>query len=434
MKSTSYLVILLLLTIGSTLSAQTPSAESTFPDLDAIGRTCDGFRKNQEYAEAAQLYFATAERLQSSELYVYAAWQFGLANNEIAALQAINRSIDRGMCNPYILKSYQLEKVGIGSPLRKEVDRRLDSIQQSLKKISHFDMVTTPLTEFWPYFNQARHDKPNAATYFETYIKKGSTAIKDYYHIRYENTRNMVQQMIEKTPDHYVYTEQFYKNAGLKNVKKKMYNMMVKLSKIYPQAVYPKVYLVPGILTGNGTQTELGLFIGAEMFVHSATLPTTGLTNWQRANVAPLADMIYVTIHELMHFQQSYKDDLYKDKLIGKTIEEGVCDFLVELVSTKTTLAKSRLDNIAYLNDPEKMKWICNEFKRDMYTSNLGLWMYNGGAIHDRPSDLAYTMGYLICKSFYENSTNKKEAVQELLQTADFRKIINGSAYAFLLN
>lgn len=66
-----------------------------------------------------------------------------------------------------------------------------------------------------------------------------------------------------------------------------------------------------------------------------------------------------------------------------------------------------------------------------MYSSNLGLWMYNGGAIHDRPSDLAYTMGYLICKSFYEKSANKKEAVQALLQTAYFTKIIKGSAYAF---
>lgn len=434
MKPTYYLALIFALSLCKGLSAQTASAVSTLPDLDLIGRTCDAYRKNNEYAKAANLYFETAEKLQSSELYVYAAWQYGLADDAMAALQAINKSIDRGMCNPYILKSYQLEEAGVGSPLRREVDRRLDSLQQSLKKISHFDIVTTPLTDFWPYFNQAMHDKNKASTYFETYIKKGGTAVKDYYHIRYENANNMVQQMIDKTPTHYQYTENFYKTTGLKAVKKKMFDMMVKFSKIYPDAVYPKVYLVAGILTGNGTQTELGLFIGAEMFVESPTLPTQGLSDWQRDNIAPLADMIYVTIHELMHFQQSYKDDQYKDKLLGKTIEEGVCDFLVELVSSKATLAKSRRDNIAYLEKPENMKRIGEAFKKDRYTSDLALWMYNGGAIQDRPSDLAYTMGYLICKSYYVQSSDKKAAVKEMLQTDDFRKIIRGSTYAYLLD
>lgn len=432
MKPISLLFILWIMSYG--VYAQTNTSATSLPDLDLIGRKCDALRKNKEHAKAADLYFETANKLKSSELYVYAAWQYGIAANTAAALQSINRAIDNGMCNPYILKSYDLEEAEVGTALRRTVDRRLDSIQQSIKKIKHFEIVTSPLTDFWPYFNQAMQDKQHAPVYFEEYIKNGSSAVKDYYHIRYENAQNMAQQMIETTPAHYQYTADFYNKVGLKDLQKKMSAMMVKLAKIYPQAVYPKVYLVPGILTGNGTQTELGLFIGAEMFVDSPTLPKEGLTEWQRDNIAPLSDMIYVTIHELMHFQQAYKDDVYKDKLIGKTIEEGVCDFLVELVSTKETLAKSRLDNIAYLQDPEKMKWICDEFKRDMYTSNLGLWMYNGGAIKDRPSDLAYTLGYLICKSYYENSTNKKKAVQELLRTDNFSKIIQGSDYAFLLN
>jgi len=434
MKPNYNLILLCILFFSQSIHAQTTAEKSSLPDLDHIGRTCDTFRKNKEYAKAADLYLETAEKLSSSELFIYASWQYGLASNPSAALHAINRSIDNGMCNPYILKSYQLEEAALGTLLRQEVDRRLDSIQQSLKKISHFDIVSTPLNDFWPYFNKAIQDKEHANLYMEEYIRNGSTAVKDYYHIRYENPQNMVQQMIEKTPDHYIYTENFYKTVGLKTVKKKMNNMIVKLSKIFPQAVYPKVYLVPGILTGNGTQTELGLFIGAEMFVNSPQLSTKGLTDWQRDNIAPLNDMIYVTIHELMHFQQSYKDDTYGELLLGKTIEEGVCDFLVELVSNKQTLAKSRLDNINYLNNPEKMEWICAEFKRDMYGTDLSRWMYNGGAIQDRPSDLGYTLGYLICKSFYEKSANKKMAVQELLQTNDFRNIIKNSDYSFLLD
>lgn len=130
-----------------------------------------------------------------------------------------------------------------------------------------------------------------------------------------------------------------------------------------------------------------------------------------------------------MHFQQSYKDVENSETLLGKVIREGVCDYLVELTSDKKTLSSGRLKTIAYLDDPTKLKFILSEFKRDMYSKNLSNWMYNGGAIKDRPSDLGYALGYKICKSYYERSKDKKAAIFELLNTDDFKKILNGSQY-----
>ena len=59
--------------------------------------------------------------------------------------------------------------------------------------------------------------------------------------------------------------------------------------------------------------------------------------------------------------------------------------------------------------------------------------MHNGGGIQDRPSNLGYTMGFLICKSYYENSTDKGEAIYELLNTDNFKKIIEGSEFSYIL-
>jgi hypothetical protein len=59
--------------------------------------------------------------------------------------------------------------------------------------------------------------------------------------------------------------------------------------------------------------------------------------------------------------------------------------------------------------------------------------MHNGGAIKDRPSNLGYTMGFLISKSYYEKSSDKKKAVFELLNTNNFKIIIQESDFKEIL-
>ena len=58
-------------------------------DIGAIGYQCDALRAESKYDQSAQLYFKTGERNQSSELFVYAAWQFGMAKQIDSALIAI---------------------------------------------------------------------------------------------------------------------------------------------------------------------------------------------------------------------------------------------------------------------------------------------------------------------------------------------------------
>jgi hypothetical protein len=130
-----------------------------------------------------------------------------------------------------------------------------------------------------------------------------------------------------------------------------------------------------------------------------------------------------------MHFQQNYGDDTEKELVFYKIIEEGVCDFLVEL-SKGVPLENEQL---LYLSEPVKMAQILKELQEEFFSEDLSKWMYNGGAIEDRPSDLGYALGYLIAKSFYENSQDKGKAISELLTTNDMRFIYLNSDFAFLL-
>ena len=98
-----------------------------------------------------------------------------------------------------------------------------------------------------------------------------------------------------------------------------------------------------------------------------------------------------------------------------------------------TGILPIRRSNIQYLADPQNMQFVLDELKKDIYGHDLRNWMYNGGYIKDRPPDLGYAIGYLICKSYYERSEDKKAAIYELLNTANFKVIIESSEFSSVL-
>ncbi|WP_282122509.1 DUF2268 domain-containing putative Zn-dependent protease [Algibacter mikhailovii] len=162
-------------------------------------------------------------------------------------------------------------------------------------------------------------------------------------------------------------------------------------------------------------------------------MPLKNLSEWQLSTITEYSNMKYDLVHELMHFQQSYSDFENSALLLGKLIEEGVCDFLVSLLTENNQVSPGVQRNLDYLQIDSNYTFVMHELKRDIYGQDLSKWMHNGGAITDRPSNLGYTMGFLICKSFYENSTNKKQAIFELLNTNNFKKIIESSDFKELL-
>ena len=166
------------------------------------------------------------------------------------------------------------------------------------------------------------------------------------------------------------------------------------------------------------------------MYGRSETMPTDGLNEWQKGSIMKFSDLPGLTLHELMHFQQSYQDTKHNESVLMQIIGEGVCDFLVELSSGN----KLENDNLKYLEVPENRDFILSELRNDLFSTDNSKWLYNGGSIEDRPHDLGYTMGYLISKSYYNNQEDKKNAIYELLNTDDVVSILKGSDYAFLLD
>ncbi|NME72545.1 hypothetical protein [Flammeovirga aprica] len=425
-----YLIFLFSLIFSCQKADQT---SCDLPDLERIGIQCDTFREKGKNAKAAHLYFKAGQQNQSSELFVYAAWQFGEANLADSALLAVKESIKYGLSSPYILEKLGLEKLTRDHNMREELDSLLYQIELQQNNVSNFEIVTAPVDRFWKYFDQALTDTLNGRIYLSNYICEGSFALKDYYHIRYENADKMYKVMIEKNPNYYLYLRKHISQEKLHNVAQEATQMMQKFAVLYPKAVFPKTYIVPDLINGSGTLTESSLYIGVDMFAKSDSMPKENLNDWQISTITEFENMKFDLVHELMHFQQSYADFEGKENLYGKLIEEGSCDFLVSLLTEDGEVSPGVQRNLDYLSVPKNYDFVMSELKRDIYSKDLSKWMHNGGAIKDRPSNLGYTMGFLICKSYYENANDKREAVKKILTTDDFKEIILGSDYKGIL-
>ncbi len=429
MKRLSWTVPVLLGTLLLAGCAGEPDRGHYLPDIGSI---------DEDYAEidslgaydrlGYRLYHANRD-LQASELYVQAAYLFHQAGKTDSLAYLLNRAIDAGMANPKILEKFTGLLPDLEQADWKRLRKRLDSIDKSLAEVDHFELRMESMEAFWPYLERALADTSQAREAFREFIFNGPRELRDYYVVRYYNLDNMYGQMINGSPEYYRYLKRHFDPDSLEALKTLTRSWMAHFKEIYPQAVFPNVYVVPGILNSGGTLTEMGLFVGGDMYGAGPDAPLQELTDWQRGALQPFSDMPGIALHELMHFQQNYGDDPRRELVMQKVIEEGVCDFLVELVSGRIN-ADSRLD---YLRDSVNRERIYTDLRRELQGEDLTLWMYNGNSITDRPPDLGYTIGYLVSKSYYERQEDKQAAIYQLLNTENIREIWEGSEYAFLL-
>ena len=430
-KPYGVLVIVFIITINifSCKEKEIAIKDLYLPDLNELFQDYDQLDSTKAYASFAEKLIDANRDLQSSEIFIEAASLHHQAGNDEKVAHLLNIAIDNGMANPKILSKFQNLSLDREKDAVKHLYRRLDSIQKKLQDVSHFSMEMESMNTFWNYFERAKKDTSNARAILKEFIFEGPMELRDFYAVRYNNIDNMYGQMINGAPNYYTYLKQQFNSDSLIALKSKTTHWMQNFKNIYPQAVFPKVYVVPGILNSGGTATEIGMFVGGDMYGRSENMPTDGLSDWQKGAIMKFADMPKLTIHELMHFQQNYGDTVNSEKVIGSIIGEGVCDFLVELCSGEIL----KNNNLTYLEDPVNNAKILADLKSDLFTNDVSRWLYNGD-IEDRPYDLGYTMGYLITKSYYYNQKDKKKAITELLNTNDFTSILKGSAYANLLN
>lgn len=425
----SYGLLGILAALLAACSEGSREAGPYLPDMNALFLEYNRLDSLGRYADLGDLLLAENRDLRASELYLAAARAYQQGGKTDSVVAMLHRAIDAGMANPKILDKFDALELPVSDPALGRLYDRLDSIAGALKRVANFDLEMGSMAAFWPYFDRALADTAQARTQLQAFILNGTPELRDYYVIRYGSINQMYGQMINAAPGYYRYLEGQFNPDSVRSMKALTARWMETFQAAYGEAVFPKVFVVPGILNSGGTASEMGMFLGGDMYGKSPGMPTEELNDWQRNAIMEVTDLPRLTLHELMHFQQNYRDEAHGETLLAGVIGEGVCDFLAELSSG----IPLQNENLRFLENPDNHRRIFADLQVELLGPDISKWLYNGEGVEDRPHDLGYTVGYLITKTYYKNHSNKPVAVWELLNTDDFTSIVRGSDYAYLL-
>lgn len=280
-------------------------------------------------------------------------------------------------------------------------------------------LVTTDVQNFWRAYDLAeRTAKGDTARrqqiYRDTYFEKASPGLQDYYAYKIHSIDAFVQTH-DKLPRFYAAIRP--NTLQVEKQKPQMMQSFANFKEIYSEAKFPPVYFVIGRFSSGGTASNNGLILGLDQDCRTPNVPTDELSLWQRNNFTDLKALPHVVAHELIHFQQA---GLAADTtLLRAVLVEGMADFLGELISGK--VANPRL--AVYAKGREKQIWA--DFKKEMHLDRARNWIANGGQeTADKPADLGYWVGYFVCKAYYDQASDKKKAVYEMLNIKDYRAFL----------
>lgn len=273
-------------------------------------------------------------------------------------------------------------------------------------------LITSDVRNFWRAYDLAKKDTAHRLDIYEKYYTdQGTPGLQEYFQFKVGS----MQAFIKGHDQHPKFYASIRKNTmHVEAQKPQMLASFVKFKELYPEAQFPDLYFIIGAFSSGGGSGYNGLLIGLDMRVRTPDIPTGELSLWQRNNFTDLSALPHTVAHELIHFNQGGMAG--DTTLLHAVLVEGMADFIGELISGKTS--NERLH--AWAKGREKQIWA--DFEKELYLNRARNWIANSDQeTADKPADLGYWVGYQICKAYYDKSTDKKQAIAEMLHIKDYR-------------
>ena len=353
--------------------------------------------KQEDYYDAACCY-ALSAKADSAMLLLKLAVKYGYDN------------LDHMKEDSDLTSLHQRED---WSKLLSTIHPRLRSSQDPLKA----QLITTDVKNFWKAYDKAQKDTAHRYDiYRKYYIDPGTPGLQEYFTLKVGSLKSFVRIHDKLTRFYAAIREN---TNAVDEQKPLMTASFVKFKELYPIANFPDVYFIIGAFSSAGTSTGNGLLIGLDQVVRTPDTPTDELTLWQQNNLNNLKTLHNTVAHELIHFNQKMADDT---TLLCAVLIEGMADFIGELISGKTPNERLHI----WAKGKEKKIWA--DFEKEMYLNRARNWIANSNQeTADHPSDLGYWVGYQICKAYYDQSADKKQAIADMLHIKDYRSFYQQS-------
>ncbi|WET49758.1 Ig-like domain-containing protein [Chryseobacterium indologenes] len=265
-------------------------------------------------------------------------------------------------------------------------------------------IISTDIDNFWTAYDSIQKNKNNKSEILETlFLNKKTDGLRSFMEIK-KFGKDDYLRVIEKYPQ---FWNSIRPNTLIDSKKIKTVNHALrKLGKLYPNNSKGNIYYTIGALKSGGTTNNEDLLLGVEKITGNTS---TVVSEFENENLRKMflftnpSQLQQVTVHEFIHTFQ--KDG--EVNVLSKAIKEGSCDFIAELALNKKFTAQ-------YLDYGFKnYETLKSEFKKEMFSKKFENWFYNNNANHP---DLGYFVGYVISKKYYENSTDKRAAVKNIIE------------------
>ncbi len=268
-------------------------------------------------------------------------------------------------------------------------------------------IFTTDIDNFWIAYDSVKTTTDTAKQkefIQKLYLDKATSGLKDFIIVREHSAKRHLDNILN-FPKFWVSLRPH--TTEIKSYTKDIENLMLRYKILYPAFKQPDVFFTIGCLNSGGTTTSNKILIGSEIAASDSTVDASEVGSWLRGVFRYNTSVVSMLAHEMTHTQQKGKRN---SNLLGSCIKEGACDFIAELLLDK----QLQSPYMTYGKANEKSLW--ELFKKDKYGQETKDWLYNGGQTQKGKADLGYFIGYVICKSYYNNSKNKTTALKKIIE------------------
>ena len=270
--------------------------------------------------------------------------------------------------------------------------------------------VATDIDNFWVAYKKINSTKDSVLQYQylkELYVDKGTAGLNSLREVRRYTDKEYVDAILNYP--------KFWASIKANTLKvKQSYPEIAadieKLRKAYPSLTPSTIYFSMGVFRTGGTTQANRVLIGCELSLADKKTITNELPAWRQPFYKlynPLADLALLCTHEYIHTQQKEM----VDNLQCNALREGIAEYISCLVTNKPSNTPSFEFGRA---NEERVK---QKFIEDLFLpERMYSWMWGENRNEFKVRDLGYYIGYRICENYYQQATNKEQAIKDLIE------------------
>ncbi|MEI6091607.1 MAG: DUF2268 domain-containing putative Zn-dependent protease [bacterium] len=424
----------------------------------AFGQTSKNIEFNKEYTnvnidKSQDLNYVL--KLDKGSLYSISVFQQGIdiklvltdeSGKQILEHDSPNgqNGFERFECTPAETKKFNLKIVRLeqkGNPesgqvtiqIKKFTKRELqlrERIKKELETENQKTVITADIDHFWEAFDNLKNCKSSIDSinsFQSLYLDRATDGLIDFIAARQFSAEKFVDAVRGFPKFYNSVRENTYK---VKNAVPLIEEIVAKFQQIYPNFKPSKICFAIGLINTGGTVSDKFLLIGTEVTTATKYNDLSEFNGSVYSKYLASGDSVVQKIknmvaHEYVHTQQTkpYDENSIGCMLLYKSMKEGFCDFIGEIISG------SQINSITHLYGDQHEKQLWQEFKNELCNSSDDNWLYNYSTVKDKPADLGYYIGYKIAEEYYKNATDKKQAIADIIEMNDPIKFLQISKY-----